>query len=319
MERFIENCYKNPNHPIRDLLKPKYSVRVNELFNKIRQYLDKINEVYGQTKMRGKMVEAKKELISIIPNYYSEIIELLHNFDKNKNLTKEEIVAVNAFIQLYGQCSFDVMFKTEKSYISPSSSSPEQKIFTATTGREVGQAAQKLMTFKDDQYDPTPLKKGRTEGKFGVFNSSYQGTEESKGEDTMDEEGEDFELQDIYREEDRIAQLILHNFNVEDEGTAKEIIKNILFEFMLRKNPNRINMWMTGNDDMKINLLNDFIQKYYSEYGLRKKKNFGGKLKTSKISKKYKNKLTRRKLKYKNKKTYKKNKNLKHRYSRRNK
>jgi hypothetical protein len=78
-------------------------------------------------------------------------------------------------------------------------------------------------------------------------------------------------------------------------------------------------MWMTGNDDMKINLLNDFIQKYYSEYGLRKKKNFGGKLKTSKISKKYKNKLTRRKLKYKNKKTYKKNKNLKHRYSRRNK
>jgi hypothetical protein len=52
---------------------------------------------------------------------------------------------------------------------------------------------------------------------------------------------------------------------------------------------------------------------------ISKKPKFGGKIKTSKISKKYKNKLTRRKLEYKNKNTHKKAKNLKHRYSRRNK
>jgi hypothetical protein len=71
--------------------------------------------------------------------------------------------------------------------------------------------------------------------------------------------------------------------------------------------------------NLNTNCVNEITNSDDENEQISKKPKFGGKIKTSKISKKYKNKLTRRKLEYKNKNTHKKAKNLKHRYSRRNK
>jgi hypothetical protein len=310
MENFIEKCYKNPNHSIRKMLETNYdSEKLNNLFNSIKQKLDKINEVYKDTKNYGKIVEARNTLTTIIPSYYDQIIELLSNFDIDNNLIKDDIdaVAVNNFIQLYGECLFNKKFdKLVHKYFSSSGTSSEEKLSIAEASEKSSQAVESLMS----------LKRQKTEdNKPDVIKPLFinQGTEESKNQDTMEEEDDESgyvsDSPIIYQEpeEDRWAKLIMNYFNVDEKETAKDIYgqANVYFKDTARPFSTRMK-WF--NDPDKLKLLDVFIQKKYNPYlnkqnklGFARRK--GGKIKTKKIHKKYKHKLTKRKINHQNKKT----------------